>query len=248
MTDNSLDGITPGGEEEHKEAREQIEEATDELENVTKEKRDDVVEAVQTLQNEGFLERLEEEIEEGHLLDGIAIEPENPSQEVGGRFRIDLPDIPDVSVDAPDVDVDVPLQTLIPLVQQSNVLAQSNLQLLAQILQVINQLPSLERQRINTVDDQSTSTGPSNAAEIQLGQFRKDFEVFYDVNTAAGDLVIEVSLDSSTWRDFAQLSIPAGGDRDVAQGETTYTYARAYIENSASDSAVNLVEIVGKGG
>lgn len=115
------------------------------------------------------------------------------------------------------------------------------------LVQLFRQRAQLEQDRIRPVSDSTTSAGSGTAAVIEKGARRNQFEVFYDLDSGADDIVIEVSLDGSSWKPYASLSVPAGGDRDVATGQTVFTNVRVYPGNSFDDTDVNLIQVVSAG-
>lgn len=106
----------------------------------------------------------------------------------------------------------------------------------------------IEEQRASVVRGTTTQSGRSNAAEVNKGSMRRHFEVFYDVNTASSPLIVDVSSDGGTWKSFTELTIPSGGETDVAQGDTVYPYVRAYFDTSVQDTEVNKIEVISAGG
>ena len=90
------------------------------------------------------------------------------------------------------------------------------------------------------IDDQTTSVGASNAAQLALGPHRKAVDVFYDVSGAA-TVSLEVSTDGATWRQLHAEALDAAGS-DILQFETAYQYIRAY-----ADQNLNTLEIASKG-
>lgn len=120
-------------------------------------------------------------------------------------------------------------------------------QVIDSMFQLFRRRAELEERRISPVRDATTSTGSSTAATIAKGSRRQSFDIFYDLDSNDGELIVEVSLDKNTWRPYASLDIPSGGDRDIATGETVYTFVRVYPEDDFDNSDVNLVEIVSSG-
>jgi len=106
----------------------------------------------------------------------------------------------------------------------------------------------LEEQRIAPVQDKTTTTNKSQAAEINKGAWRQRYAVFFNFDTGTDDLKIEVSLDGNTWRPYASLPISQGGETDVATGRAVFTYIRAFPGSNFNDSNVNLVQIISAGG
>jgi len=171
------------------------------------------------------------EIAGGGLLEGISIRPEEQDIDPLQNILRGIPDPP--QVDPEQLILEAQLARLTQLTEQNIILSQ--------------QRALLEQQRVEARKAETTSSGNDNAAEIRLGQFRKDFNIYYNLNAGGDDIVVQVSMDGNTWRDFETVSIPAAGEEDIAQGSTTYLWVRAYVNNSISDSDVNILEIVVKG-
>jgi hypothetical protein len=167
----------------------------------------------------------------GELLEGISIRPEEQDIDPLQNILRGLPEAP--QVDPEQLILEAQLARLTQLTEQNIILSQ--------------QRALLEQQRIEARSAETTSSGRDNAAELRLGQFRKDFDIYYDLNSGGDDLVVEVSLDGNTWRPFETVAIPGAGEEDIAQGSTTYTWVRVYVDNAISDSDVNLVELVARG-
>lgn len=167
----------------------------------------------------------------GELLEGISVRPEEQDIDPLQNILRGLPDAP--QVDPEQLILEAQLARLTQLTEQNIILSQ--------------QRALLEQQRIEARKSETTSSGKDNAAELRLGQFRKDFNIYYDITTGGDDLIVEVSLDGNTWREFETVSIPAAGETDIAQGDTTYTWVRVYASDSISDSNINIIEIVGRG-
>lgn len=172
---------------------------------------------------------------ESGVLEGISVSEEEQEIDPLQRIVSGLPEAP--QIDPEQLILEAQLARLTQLTEQNILLSQ--------------QRAVLEQSRIQAKKDETTSSGTDDAAELELGEFRKDFDIYYDINSGGGannNLVIEVSLDSNTWRPYEEVSIPAGGEEDIAQGSTTYTWVRAYVDDSISDTNINLVELVAKGG
>lgn len=167
----------------------------------------------------------------GELLEGISIRPEEQDIDPLQNILRGLPDPP--QIDPEQLILEAQLARLTQLTEQNIILSQ--------------QRALLEQQRIEARSAETTSSGRDNSAELRLGQFRKDFDVYYNINSGGDDLIIEVSLDGNTWRPFETVAIPGAGEEDIAQGSTTYTWVRVYADNAISDSDVNLIEIVARG-
>lgn len=110
-----------------------------------------------------------------------------------------------------------------------------------------------ERKQKSQIKDDTSSSGSSNSASINLGIFRKDVDVFYDVSTTSDDIVCEISTTgdfSGEQRTHTRLKqadgeVSTGGD--IFQINTVYQYIRVYAGGSFADSDVNVVEIVSRG-
>lgn len=90
------------------------------------------------------------------------------------------------------------------------------------------------------ITDITTSSGSSNAASLDLGDVRKDLDIYVDTSGAA-TLTVEVSKDDSTWRTFD--TVDYGSDTEsMEQYDIAYQYVRAYL-----DTATNTVEMSSKG-
>lgn len=86
------------------------------------------------------------------------------------------------------------------------------------------------------ITDQTTTTGASNAAELQLGQ-RSQVDVAYDLSATA-TVTVEASSDGSTWRQREQISTDGEGTILI---NCAFEYVRAY-----ADSNLNSIEIGAK--
>lgn len=86
----------------------------------------------------------------------------------------------------------------------------------------------------------TTATGASNAASLDLGTYRKDVDLFYDLSGSA-TVTIDVSTDNATWRTFQTID-QSSASADVAQISTAYRYVRAY-----ADANLNTLEMSSKG-
>lgn len=186
------------------------------------------------------------------LIEGIAVEPENPSDEIGQEFQLDLPDqSSDVDVDAPDVDVDVDLSKVVQEIKVTNQLLQALNQTIQSSSNVVaNQVAQARSDRLTRnerIRDETTQAGSNEAAELEIGDFRSDFEVYYDLDNTNHSIIVEVSGDGNNWKRFAQVGFPNNQTSDVLQGETTYTHVRAYPSDNYSDTEVSLLEISSKG-
>lgn len=99
----------------------------------------------------------------------------------------------------------------------------------------------LDRNLREQTVDSTSSAGSSSAAKIKPGPNRATIDVFVDVTTASGDVIVEVSSDGSTWRQLSATSVSTGG---VWINETsTYAYARVYAQSAFSDADINVIEI-----
>lgn len=97
------------------------------------------------------------------------------------------------------------------------------------------------------ISSSSTGAGTGNAVSLDLGDFRRNVELKYDVATT-GTLVIEVSTDNSTWRTYENIETAVGGEANIFQYTTAYRYTRAYADsNDFSDANITLLELVAKG-
>lgn len=105
----------------------------------------------------------------------------------------------------------------------------------------------IEESRIQPVSDTTTSSGTSTAAVVEKGARRQNFAIFYNFDTGDDDVEIEVSLDGESWKPFASLTIPNGGDRDVATGQSVYTHIRVYPGDNFDDTDINLLQVVSSG-
>jgi hypothetical protein len=90
------------------------------------------------------------------------------------------------------------------------------------------------------ITDTTTSTGSASAAQLDLGDNRKDVDIHYDLS-GAGTVTIEVSKNNSDWRAFSSES-PTSAEADVLQIDTSYRYVRVY-----ADQNLNLIELSSKG-
>lgn len=88
--------------------------------------------------------------------------------------------------------------------------------------------------------DSTTATGAENAAKIDTGAARQNVDVFSDVDGAT-DVVLEVSLDDSTWREIQRFEEEGANTRFI-QLDTVYKYVRVY-----ADTTVTEIEVVSKG-
>lgn len=186
---------------------------------------------------EGELEGIDAptSIFEGEGLEGISVSEEEQEIDPLTRIVSGIPDPP--QVDPEQLILEAQLARLTQLTEQNILLSQ--------------QRALLEQQRIQAKKSETTSSGSDNAAELELGQFRKDFDIYYNIDSGGGasdNIVIEVSLDSNTWRPYETVSIPVGGEEDIAQGSSTYTWVRVYVDDAISDTDINLVELVARGG
>jgi hypothetical protein len=116
------------------------------------------------------------------------------------------------------------------------------------LYELFRQRAELEERRIQPVTDTTTSAGESTAATIQKGVRRTQFEIFYNLDSGADDLMVEVSMDGNSWKPYASLDIPGGGDMDVATGQTIFTNVKAYPGEDFDDTDINKVQAVSAGG
>lgn len=95
----------------------------------------------------------------------------------------------------------------------------------------------------------SPSSGSGSAVSLDLGDFRKDVDAYYDVSSTGGDVFVEVSSDgnfSGEEKTHTQLSdVQTGGE--LFQIETVYQHIRLYAGSGFSDGNVNELEIVSRG-
>lgn len=104
------------------------------------------------------------------------------------------------------------------------------------------------------LQEQTTDTtdvaGSASAGVVNLGPHREIVEVYFEVTSTAGDIILEVSKDGSTWRqldEFLGSNLNSGGQEGwIGPNDTTYEYARAYAGSGFADSDVVVVEVSGK--
>jgi len=93
------------------------------------------------------------------------------------------------------------------------------------------------------------ASGSASAVSLNLGDFRKDIDAFYDVSSTGGDVFVEVSTDGNfagEEKSHTQLTdVQTGGE--LFQIETVYQYIRMYVGSGFSDGNVNGLEIVSRG-
>lgn len=90
------------------------------------------------------------------------------------------------------------------------------------------------------ITDTTTSTGSGSAAQLDLGDNRKDVDVFYDTSGSA-TVTIEVSKNASDWRQF-NAENPTSAKKELIQMDTSYRHVRAY-----ADQNLNRIELSSKG-
>jgi len=115
-------------------------------------------------------------------------------------------------------------------------------------------LSPLETYELEQVSDTTEFAGRAGAAEVDTGDVRRAFDVYFDVNNDAGDIVVEVSTEADFFPAREWLRVPGG---DIAPGgeqafavqadESSYQYVRAYAGNGYGDADVNTVEVVSSG-
>ena len=100
-----------------------------------------------------------------------------------------------------------------------------------------------------TDTNNAPASGSGSAVSLNLGDFRKDIDAYYDVSSTGGDVFVEVSADgnfSGEEKSHTQLSdVQTGGE--LFQIETVYQYIRMYAGSGFSDGNVNGLEIVSRG-
>jgi len=164
-------------------------------------------------------------------IEGLDVRPEEDDRDITQEITGGLPDQP--LIDPEKVILEQQLARLTQITEQQSVFQQQRI--------------LLEEQRVKAIKSETTSAGSDEAAEVALGPFRKDFDVYYDIESGAGSLEIEVSLDSNSWRFFDSVSLPVGGEVDIAQGKTAYRFVRAFVTDGVADSDIERVELVAKG-
>jgi len=96
--------------------------------------------------------------------------------------------------------------------------------------------------------DSTSSAGSSNAAEIKVGADRSHVDVFYDISTANGDIVVEVSKTGDfSGEEHERTRVTSGSavtGGDWPFNDTlSYTYVRVYGTSGFSDSDINTIEV-----
>lgn len=117
-----------------------------------------------------------------------------------------------------------------------------------------SQVDPLSAQSVDQREDSTDSSGSGNAAQVDLGSFRRGVDVFYDVENDDGDIVVEVATgedfdDPREWLRVEAGDIDADGEATFATqyDRTSYQHVRAYATDDYADGDVNTIEVVARG-
>lgn len=111
---------------------------------------------------------------------------------------------------------------------------------------------TLENEAILVADteqivDTTELAGEQNAAELNLGDVRTQFDIHYEVSVA-GTIVVELSSDGNNWKNAEALESASGGESNVRSFDTAFQYARTYADgNDFNDGDITEIELVGRG-
>jgi hypothetical protein len=100
------------------------------------------------------------------------------------------------------------------------------------------------------VSEATDAAGEDDAAAIELGAMRADFDIVYTLDSNAGDIVIEHSLDGDEWFPIDRIdsgSLPAGGETDTIQADSKLRFARVYVTDDFADDDVKVLKLASKG-
>jgi hypothetical protein len=100
-----------------------------------------------------------------------------------------------------------------------------------------SQVDPFDQSDVGQIDASDSGAGSSNAATLDLGDFRKDFDVFVDT-TGDATLTVEVSEDGgTTWRQYDSISYN-GSSEEVEQFDTAFQHVRAYLNQNRNEVVV----------
>jgi len=159
------------------------------------------------------------------------------------EMRVVSPNPLDVS--AAEIDVDIATQSLSPLTITDDgafainaynggtlpVEQQTAVKVEDTTDTTIDPFDQADTEQINGSD---SGTGSANAAQLSLGDFRKDVDVFVDTSGDA-TLTVEVSEDGgTTWRELDTVSY-TGASTEVEQYSTVFGDIRAYLNQNRNE-------------
>jgi len=136
-------------------------------------------------------------------------------------------------------------------IESSNEDLQKLLEVNAKLLQANLDSFQVDINRRRQISEKTTRVGKSEAAILELGNFRRKFEINYDIDVQT-TVFVEASLDGEEWYYYDELLLGSNNDtvkvgKDIGQGETSKNYVRAYVKDGVDSSKFTHILLASKG-